>query len=156
MERRKWLPHIVVETSPQRWHAYWLVTDLPLADFRAVQKTAIERFKGDPAVCDLSRVMRLPGFMHCKGEPFQVRIASINEQPAYPGAIFRTPKTINGHAAHVANEPVAPLELVRAAVAVIPNLDVPWDEYNLMGMAIWGATNGSDAGCEIFVAWSAK
>ena len=48
--------------------------DLPLDQFESVQKTLIARFDGDPAVHDLPRVMRLPGFYHHKHEPFLVRI----------------------------------------------------------------------------------
>jgi len=67
-------PSLVVETSPDRYHAYWRVDDLPLDQFESVQKTLIARFDGDPAVHDLPRVMRLPGFYHHKHEPFLVRI----------------------------------------------------------------------------------
>ena len=59
-------PHIVCETSLNRWHAYYLVKDCPLDDFRAVQKDLIKTFGGDDCIHDLSRVMRLPGFYHQK------------------------------------------------------------------------------------------
>lgn len=64
-------PHIVVESSPGKWHAYWLAApETPLEEFPAVQKALAKRFSGDPAVSDPSRVMRLPGFYHQKKEPF--------------------------------------------------------------------------------------
>ncbi|MFT4195951.1 DNA-primase RepB domain-containing protein [Ottowia sp.] len=64
-------PHIVVESSPGKWHAYWLAApETPLDEFPAVQKALAKRFSGDPAVSDPSRVMRLPGFYHQKKEPF--------------------------------------------------------------------------------------
>jgi hypothetical protein len=66
-------PHIVCETSPDRWHAYWLVSDCPLDEFRPIQKDLIEAFGGDACIHDLPRVMRLPGFWHLKGDPFMVR-----------------------------------------------------------------------------------
>jgi len=69
-------PHIVVESSPGRFHAYWRVTGLPLEQFAPVQKTIAARFSGDPSVHDLSRVMRLPGFWHRKGSPSMSRITS--------------------------------------------------------------------------------
>ena len=68
------LPHITVESSPQRFHAYWLVSDCPLDQFKPIQKALATRFKGDKAVHDLPRVMRLPGFWHCKGDPYRTRI----------------------------------------------------------------------------------
>lgn len=64
------LPDIVVESSPGRWHAYWLTEGCPLDEFKERQVLLAEMFDGDPKVCDLPRVMRLPGFLHQKGEPF--------------------------------------------------------------------------------------
>lgn len=66
-------PSIVVQSSPNKWHCYWLLSDtLPLDDFKPVQKAIAARFGGDPVVCDLPRVMRLPGFHNRKGEPYPV------------------------------------------------------------------------------------
>lgn len=66
-------PHVVVNTSPGRFHAYWRIQDCPLADFRERQQALARRFGGDRAVCDLPRVMRLPGSLHLKGDtPFLV------------------------------------------------------------------------------------
>lgn len=68
-------PHMVVQSSPGKWHVYWLVgDDFPLDQFKAVQLAIAKKFGTDPAVNDLSRVMRVPGFYHCKGEPFLVKI----------------------------------------------------------------------------------
>ncbi|APW47338.1 DNA-primase RepB domain-containing protein [Rhodoferax antarcticus] len=67
-------PDIVVESSPGRWHTHWLTNDCPLADFKLRQKQIAAKFKGDPNVCDLPRVMRLPGFWHQKAEPFMTRM----------------------------------------------------------------------------------
>lgn len=67
-------PHIVVESSPDKWHAYWLVEACPLTEFKERQKRLAQKFDGDPCVHDLPRVMRLPGFWHLKAEPFQTRI----------------------------------------------------------------------------------
>lgn len=68
-------PHIVVESSLGRWHGYWRVDDCPLNEFKDRQHALAERFDGDRAVCDLPRVMRLPGFFHLKSAtPFQTRL----------------------------------------------------------------------------------
>ena len=59
------------------------------------------------------------------------------------------------------------IEIVAAAVEVIPNNDYEftpdpenfefgWDDWNRMLMAIWRATDGSDAGFEIADRWSQK
>lgn len=67
-------PDIVVETSPGRWHCYWLVDDCPLEEFTPRQKQLAAKFNGDPVVIDLPRVMRLPGFFHLKAKPFMTRV----------------------------------------------------------------------------------
>lgn len=76
-------PHIVVETSPGRYHAYWKVVECPLDRFKPVQQAIAGRFNGDKSIINLSRVMRLPGFIHQKAEPFQTRIISIGDHEPY-------------------------------------------------------------------------
>lgn len=74
-------PRIVVESSPGKWHCYWPVVDLPLERFTDAQKALAHLFAGDPKVCDRGRVMRLPGFLHRKGEPFQTRLVRADHAP---------------------------------------------------------------------------
>jgi hypothetical protein len=76
-------PHIIVESSPERWHVYWLVADLPFDKFSVVQKRLALHYRSDQAVHDLPRVMRLPGFVHRKATPFLSRLVEINEFAAY-------------------------------------------------------------------------
>lgn len=73
-------PHIVVESSPARWHAYWKVNHCPLDDFKNRQQALAKRFGGDILVCDLPRVMRVPGFFHWKAEPFLTRLLTPTAQ----------------------------------------------------------------------------
>jgi hypothetical protein len=70
-------PHIVVESSPNRYHAYWRVVDCPLTACEPALKELIRRFDGDPACSDRSRILRLPGFLHRKQEPFMVRVIGL-------------------------------------------------------------------------------
>ncbi len=75
-------PHIIIESSPDRYHAYWITEGVNLEYFTLIQKKLCERFDGDPVVCDLSRVMRLPGFSHQKSNPFLTKIIQESgEQP---------------------------------------------------------------------------
>ncbi len=67
-------PQIVVETSPSRWHAYWTVEGCKLENFKTAQQKLIAQFHSDPQVCDLPRVMRVPGFYHQKAEPYMTRL----------------------------------------------------------------------------------
>jgi hypothetical protein len=78
-------PHLVIESSPGKWHVYWLVAaDFPLEKFGPVQRAIADKFGTDPAVHDLPRVMRLPGFYHCKAEPFMVKVTQHNKDlPRY-------------------------------------------------------------------------
>ena len=82
-------PHAIVESSPNRWHAYWRVSDCPLAVFPSYQKALAERFDADAKVHDLPRVLRLPGFQHRKGKPFASRLIALCDAPPYPLAEFR-------------------------------------------------------------------
>lgn len=81
-------PHLIVETSPGKYHVYWLVNDMNLGDFKAVQADLSKRFGGDPAVHDLCRVLRLPGSWHQKNEPHRVKIIYENPDPPYAAAVF--------------------------------------------------------------------
>ena len=73
-------PHMIIESSPDRYHAYWLVEDVALNDFRDIQTMLAIKFNGDQLVKDLPRVMRLPGFLHQKSKPcFSRIIKTINQ-----------------------------------------------------------------------------
>jgi len=73
-------PHLIVETSPGHYHAYWLVRNFPLDQFEDTQRSLAKKFDGDPAIALLTHVARLPGFDHCKGERFRVRIIHMAER----------------------------------------------------------------------------
>lgn len=66
----KYNPTLVVESSPGKYHAYWFVSDMPLPAFSPMQKNIARIFNGDKVVHDLPRVLRVPGFLHQKKEPF--------------------------------------------------------------------------------------
>jgi hypothetical protein len=76
-------PHCIVETSPGRWHAYWCVADCALEDFKTLQKALAARSNADPKVCDLARVMRVPGFDHRKRQPFRSHIVEWHDRALY-------------------------------------------------------------------------
>lgn len=84
--RTQALPHIVLETSPGKHHAYWLITSgFPVSEFSRYQKALARRFNGDVAISNPSRVMRIPGFFHMKdrNNPFMSRSVSTIEQMPY-------------------------------------------------------------------------
>ena len=66
---------VVIESSPGKHHAYWILDDgeCALNEFSTIQKRIAHILGSDPKVCDLARVMRVPGFIHHKGEPFRTQ-----------------------------------------------------------------------------------
>lgn len=63
-------PGIVVTSSRGKLHAYWpLHAGEPLAAFTSAQRALAAKLRTDASVSDLGRVMRLPGFLHLKGDP---------------------------------------------------------------------------------------
>ena len=79
-------PHLIVESSQERFHAYWMVKDCELAQFTSLQAALAEKFDGDIKVKDLPRVMRLPGFWHRKGNPFQTKVMQTKSVQPYTTA----------------------------------------------------------------------
>lgn len=56
-------------------HHYWLLRDPAQPHvFSAAQRQLASYYGTDGMVCDPTRVMRLPGFDHCKGARFRVRL----------------------------------------------------------------------------------
>ena len=64
------LPPSMIIRTRKSLHTYWFVKDAKVAQFRPIQKALVQHFGGDPACVNESRVMRLPGFYHCKKEHF--------------------------------------------------------------------------------------
>lgn len=76
-------PHMRVESSPGRWHLYWLVDDCPLGQFKPLQQAIAKKFDGDKSCCDLPRVLRVPGFYHLKNQPVMTTLVEVNDLPRY-------------------------------------------------------------------------
>jgi hypothetical protein len=67
-------PSCVVHSARGR-HLYWcLVPDEPVTQFTAAQKQLAAYYGTDPAVSDLPRLMRVPGFFHRKREPTAISV----------------------------------------------------------------------------------
>jgi RepB DNA-primase N-terminal domain len=89
------LPHLVTQSSPGRYHAYWLVVGATPEEFRSTQQRLAKLMDGDPTVCDLPRVMRLAGFPHQKNpaQPFLVNFCPYRSGPPYNDADFQAALT---------------------------------------------------------------
>ncbi len=80
-------PHLVVESSPERFHTYWFVDGLACDQFSDIQKAIAARFGSDRSVSNVSRLMRLPGFLHQKSDGcFRSRIIHENGAQPYKAA----------------------------------------------------------------------
>jgi putative DNA primase/helicase len=77
----------------------------------------------------------------------------LSDLPYWPWAISLPARDPN---AAPGDNPEAHPALVAAALEVIPNDDVGWDEWTRIGLAIWAATSGSDEGFDTFDHWSSK
>lgn len=77
-------PHAIIQTSPDRFQAFWRVKDFHLDKCVQYLKALAEKFAGDPNICDLPRVMRLPGFYNMKREPpYYVNILELRDGPDF-------------------------------------------------------------------------
>ena len=65
-------PDLMVSRDEFHWHAYWLCSDLSPNEFSTAQKRLISKYESDRAIHDVSRVMRVPGFLHQKSAPVLV------------------------------------------------------------------------------------
>lgn len=76
-------PSIIIKTK-KSLHVYWLTDeDAQMRFFRPVQLGLIDFFKSDATIQNESRVMRLYGFNHCKGDPVMVKLLKFNPEIRY-------------------------------------------------------------------------
>ena len=78
-------PSFIVRTR-KSLHTYWLIKDGDVAAFRRVQKRLAAQFHGDRTCVNESRVLRLPGFNHCKEEPVAVECIHYHPELRYTQA----------------------------------------------------------------------
>lgn len=79
-------PHIVVESSPGKFHRYFLVDGGAQFNlFEGVMARMVADFDSDPNAKDRARVLRLPGFPHQKdpANPWLVRIVEESGELPY-------------------------------------------------------------------------
>lgn len=70
------VPSVTVESSPGKYHAWWFVDpgEVALTQYTPLMERLAAIIESDHKICDLPRVLRVPGFYHQKGEPFQTQI----------------------------------------------------------------------------------
>ena len=161
-------PSMVVETSPGRYHVYWLIlSEAPITeeDFHGIMMCLCELYGADPDAKDLARTMRLPGTWNLKPErpPHLVKIvrqsgarysghelvAAFPPPPrAEPKSTGQRPK-LNGY---------APPGLERFGGENGPLKAISPDNYGdwlRVGMALHEESGGSADGLSLWDQWSA-
>lgn len=85
-------PHIIVESSPGKFHVYWLTEGVTAPDHARLMAAMVGKWGSDPNAADVVRVLRIPGFLHQKvdpskgltGTPWQVKLRSAESRDALP------------------------------------------------------------------------
>ncbi|WP_314595680.1 phage/plasmid primase, P4 family [uncultured Selenomonas sp.] len=78
------LPSMVIKTQKSLHVYYFMDSTAKVERFREIQKRLVKQFGGDPVCVNESRVMRLPGFQHCKKEtPVEVTCISFHPERKY-------------------------------------------------------------------------
>ncbi|MHC2530584.1 AAA family ATPase [Bradyrhizobium diazoefficiens] len=147
-------PHIVVNSSPGKAHVYWRVDGMALDDFTPAEEALIETFDSDPEVKALAGILRLPGFCHCKAEPFLVHIIEALDAPAYPAAYFKLAKRPPRRPVDDDIE-VNPDKAI-AALNEARNDDVDEDTWFRLMASAWRAGDGAEEVYQAFVRWSKR
>lgn len=160
-------PSLWVESSPGNHHAYWLIDDLaedfPLIEFKPAQRRIALAFPGgDIKSTDLPHVMRVPGFLHRKVEPFRTHMLA--EGPRYSVAELRawlaTLPSIEACASPGPEDDwtnhATPLgwseDQMRRLLSAVP-ADVDYTDWCDAGMALHHETSGE--GFHLWDEWSA-
>ena len=157
-------PHIVVETSPGKFHRYWTTHggEIALAQFKAVMTTMVVKYGSDPNARDLARVLRLPGFYHQKdpANPFLVSIVEASHAQPYKWKEITDSISPTNDEAFTQAKPASVgvtkdyLRVVSAITVLDPDCDyLAWIS---VGMALHSGFEASAEGLAVWDDWSAK
>ena len=124
---------------------------MPLDRFKSFQRELAHTLGGDPSVCNLSRVMRVPGFLHQKSEPFLSRVLHVRS--GHPNsvsatnlerALDRTRKKFKVKEAEVGEStialpvPEAPQDVLRGIQGIIRCVETE-EQGNRNNLTYWAA-----------------
>ncbi|MBE0627762.1 MAG: PriCT-2 domain-containing protein [Burkholderiales bacterium] len=156
-------PHIVVESSPAKFHRYWLIdaaTAPKVSEWLAVMRRMVADWDSDPNAKDAARVLRLPGFPHQKNpdNTHTVRIVARSSRAPYRwteiiAAIPPLQLVIPDYRAVKGKGIDRPLELKSALAALNP--DASYADWLAVGMALHHADNSGGEGFALWDDWSA-
>ena len=165
-------PHMVVESSPGKYHRYIMTDGGPVDEFEPVQQRMVDDYGSDPNAKDRSRVLRLPGFLHLKNpdKPHMVRIIETTnaspltweevkqlfppvEQPVIKSTTNNKSKhSFCGGAATGGVLIDNPGEVISAVLSLDP--DMGYIDWLSVGMGLNDTYQGHHEGLNIWVEWS--
>ncbi|MCZ8286808.1 MAG: phage/plasmid primase, P4 family, partial [Bacteroidia bacterium] len=159
-------PHMIVETSPDKLHAYWLVKGCNIRHFTKLQKALAARFMTDLNVSDVSRVMRVPGTYNFKYDPpFLSRIThrDIKRRAVRPAELIKSlnlnvsqseQAQSNTHKAKTSVQKSLSDEVIQDIRAALSKISAdPRHHWLKVGMALHSAAPGPE-GYELWTKWS--
>jgi hypothetical protein len=118
---------------------------------------------GDPTAAPVCHPLRWAGSVHTKGEPRLATIITVSENEIDLSEALKVLREEAGSTLFGSYDPqgakekrAANPEDVARALKVVPNENLKWDDWNYVGMAVWGAAGGSAEGFKAFAEWSAK
>lgn len=150
-------PSIVVESSPDKFHYYWLVNDLTNETHQETMDHLVREYASDPHAKDLSRVLRVPGFLHQKSTPQLARLiettsfiySSSQIKKAFPP--FSKDRPLRKTLQKKTNVIVDKSKLLNA-LDHIPAIDR--DNWLTVGMALHHEYGGTNVGYMKWDSWS--
>jgi len=165
-------PHMVVESSPGKYHRYIITDGGPVEEFEPVQQRLVNDYGSDPNAKDRSRVLRLPGFLHLKNpnKPHLVRIIKTTdalplpwekvkqlfppvEQPVVKSKTNNKLKSLFSSEAATGGALIDnPGEVISAVFSLDP--DMGYVDWLSVGMGLHYIYQGHHEGLEIWIEWS--
>jgi len=156
----------------QKLHLHWRLTaptrtDVEHGRLREARTLAAQIVGADASAKPIVHPLRWPGSWHTKGAARMARIVEANPDAEIvldaalvklSEAAAATTKEIADDGAPqdpaAASQRTASLTEIASWLDAIPNRELPWDEWNRVGMAAWAASEGK--AFEAFDRWSAK
>jgi hypothetical protein len=152
-------------------HLHWRLSEptREAADHAALKharRLACALVNADPTAKTSVHPLRWPGSWHLKATPNLAKITSYDSaaEAHLPEAIEALEvaaekaglkhEGMDGSAS--SGTPQADIELIKAALATIPNTDEHWDEWTRIGMMLYRATGASQDGLDAWCTWSEK
>ena len=78
-------PNYLINSSPDRWQVIWKIAGCSKGEAQEIERGLVGDTGADPAVVDIARVLRLPGFYNHKySRPHMVEVESRSKQVSGP------------------------------------------------------------------------